>query len=194
MYDQQIVRVCLAGNGENPAVVLMQGDRTAVIFRGPESNIRKVEEIMENFNRTRAELLIDLRPKGDMEEITKTISTKTAVSVRKDVKRNETLRPFGDIEIYLRHQKNGNYAVVEIGRFRLGMNTGKVQFAEDEKFHVYIGGSGEPEGMHTKVLVDTKGVGRWENVPPDAVRCRPNEFCIHVKNGVKIKEVTYDFK
>ncbi len=194
VYDSSIVHVCLAGNGENPAVVLLYGFKTAVVFRGPESNGKAVRRVMEEYNRTKVEFLIDLREKGDTAQIAQELSAQAAVCVREDVKTNETFRPFEHVEVYAKRQKRGTYVLIQAGSFRLGLNTGKPQLAGNESFHVYVAGSGEPENLHTDKLIETRGLRRWKYIPNDAERYEAVRMDIHIKKGVRIKEVTYDFE
>ena len=53
----------LAGSAANPPLVVMQGLKTAVLFRGPEANADDVREVLEQYNRTQVDLLVDLKQK-----------------------------------------------------------------------------------------------------------------------------------
>lgn len=63
--DSGVVRMELAGSAANPPLVVMQGLKTAVLFRGPEANADDVREVLEQYNRTQVDLLVDLRMEGD---------------------------------------------------------------------------------------------------------------------------------
>ncbi len=168
--DSGVVRIILAGGGANPAVVVMEGWKTAVLYRGPEANIAAVQSVLEQYNREKADFLIDLRTDPDPEALSAAFAARETVCVENDVLNHAVYAPFYDVLLYVRRQADGNLACVEVRGYRVGIASGSVDFSALPKLNVYIAGTGKPVGLSCdELILPGTGSYRWlEGAPIEA--------------------------
>ena len=85
----------------------MQGLKTAVLFRGPEANADDVREVLEQYNRTQVDLLVDLRMEGDTAALAQKLHAQDALSAQNSIINSTILAPFHDIIIYVSIRRRG---------------------------------------------------------------------------------------
>lgn len=190
--DTDVVRILLAGTGENPAVVILQGLQTAVLFRGPESGVNAIWEILETYNRTGVDFLIDLRANGDTEELAQALAARESVNVQEDIVNHAVYAPFGDVLLYARRQANGSFVCAEVRGARVGTASGRVELSALPALDCYIAGSRKPEGLRCRTLILPKPQScDW--LEPDMAPqiCGRAEIILRAGASLTIHEVTY---
>lgn len=190
--DAGVVRMELAGDAANPPLVILKGTKTAVLFRGPESNVDDVWEVLEHYNRTGVDLLVDLRADGDAGVLAQQLAARQTVSAQSDLVNNTILKPFHDIIIYVRHQAEGNFACVEVRGYRVGIASGSVELSSWPPFDIFVAGTGRPDGLSCTNLIVPRTGYRWIEDAPDARRYGPADIILRAGASVKIKEETND--
>lgn len=203
--DRDVAYLTMAGTGSNPALIVTQGMRTAVLFRGADANASEVKQYLEQRNRTQTDLLVDLRrPDGDRAqaeaatgELARQLGAKQTVCAY-NLTNNTVLYPFHDIIIYIKHQAEGNFACVDVGGRRFGVAQGKADFSAYPPLDVFFGGSGEPSGLQCSVLaLPAGGYIPWAD-SFDAARVwrgpRTPEIAVRAGGAFRLKEVTDDFE
>ncbi len=193
-FDTDVVRILLAGTGQNPTVVILQGLQTAVLFRGPKSGVDAVWEILETYNRTGVDFLIDLRTSGtgDTEELAQALSARESVNVQQDMVNHAIYAPFGDVLLYARRQAHGSFVCVEVRGLRVGVAGGGVELGALPALDCYIAGSRKPEGLRCQTLIVPKPQScDW--LEPDMAKhiCGRAELVLRAGASLTIHEVTY---
>ena len=188
--DAGVVRIVLAGSGANPAVVVLEGLKTAVVYRGPDSNLRAVQQVLAQYNRAGVELLIDLRPDGDADKLTQEPGARQSVCVESDVINRAGYAPFGDVLLYVRRQAKGSLACIEVRGYRVGVASGSVELSALPALDVYIAGTGRPEGLLCQNLILPRAKGyRWlEDAPPKAQIWQRASICVRAGASAAIRE------
>ncbi|WP_192959846.1 ComEC/Rec2 family competence protein [Ruthenibacterium lactatiformans] len=186
--DSGVVRMELAGSAANPPLVVMQGLKTAVLFRGPEANADDVREVLEQYNRTQVDLLVDLRMEGDTAALAQKLHAQDALSAQNSIINSTILAPFHDIIIYVKHQAKGNFACVEVCGYRVGIASGSVEFSSYPPFDIYVAGTGRPDGLACTHLILPRTGYRWLEDAPRAQFHGPADICLRAGASVTIKE------
>lgn len=188
--DTGVVRIVLAGSGANPAVVVLEGLKTAVIYRGPDSNLRAVQDVLAQYNRTGTELLIDLRADGDTDRLAEALGARESVCIARDVVSHAVYAPFYDVLLYVRRQAEGSLACVEVCGYRVGVASGSVELSALPALDVYIAGTGRPEGLSCRNLVLPRSGGyRWlEDAPQEAQVWQRARICVRAGASATIRE------
>ncbi len=188
--DAGVVRIVLAGSGANPAVVVLEGLKTAVIYRGPDSNLRAVQDVLAQYNRTEVELLIDLRPDGDADRLTQALCAREGVCIESDVVNRAVYAPLKDALLYVRRQAEGSLVCIEVRGYRVGVASGSVEFSALPALDVYIAGTGRPEGLSCQNLILPRSKGyRWlEDAPPKARIWQRASICVRAGASATIRE------
>lgn len=188
--DTGVVRIVLAGSGANPAVVVLEGMKTAVIYRGPHSNLQAVQDVLAQYNRTEVDFLIDLRSDGDTDELTETLGVREIVCVETDVVNHAVYAPFYDVLLYARRQAEGSLACIEVRGYRIGVASGSVEFSALPALDVYIAGTGRPVELSCgNLILPRSGSYRWlEDAPPEAQVWQHASICVRAGASVTIRE------
>lgn len=186
--DSGVVRMELAGSAANPPLVVMQGLKTAVLFRGPEANADDVREVLEQYNRTQVDLLVDLRMEGDTAALAQKLHAQDALSAQNSIINSTILAPFHDIIIYVKHQAKGNFACVEVCGYRVGIASGSVEFSSYPPFNIYVAGTGRPDGLACTHLILPRTGYRWLEDAPRTQFHGPADICLRAGASVTIKE------
>lgn len=186
--DADVVRMELAGSAANPPLVVLQGLKTAVLFRGPETNADDVQKVLEQYNRTQVDLLVDLRTEGDTDALAQKLHAREAVSLQTDIINNTILAPFHDIIIYVKHQAQGNFACVEVRGYRVGISSGSVELSAYPPFDIYVAGTGRPEGLACTHLILPRTGYRWLEDAPEAQLHGPANIRLRAGASVTIEE------
>lgn len=189
--DVDVVRIFLAGSGANPAVVILQGLHTAVLYRGPATNAAAVWDILEMYNRTGVDFLVDLRRDGDTEALAQTLAARDSVCVETELLNHAVYAPFGDVLLYVRRQTKGSFACLEVRGIRVGVASGAVQLDALPALNCFIAGSAQPEGLRcTELIVPKPQSCTWL----DAVKTRRvygrAEIILRAGASLTIHEVT----
>ncbi len=154
--DTGVVHVELAGSGAYPAVVVMEGLHTAVIYRGGAASAEQVWETLGKYNRTGVDLLIDLREDGDTALLAETLRAKESVHVAAQVINHAVYAPFGDVLLYVRHQARGDLVCIEIRGVRIGTARGHTDWAELPAIDCYIDGFTAPQGVRCSAVIEPR--------------------------------------
>lgn len=188
--DTGVVRIVLAGSGANPAVVVLEGMKTAVIYRGPDSNLRAVQDVLAQYNRAGVDFLIDLHADEDADKLTETLGVREIVCVESDVVNHAVYAPFYDVLLYARRQAGGSLACIEVRGYRIGVASGSVELSALPALDVYIAGTGRPEGLSCENLILPRSGGyRWlEDAPPEAQIWKRASICVRAGASVMIRE------
>lgn len=89
------MRMELAGSAANPPLVVMQGLKTAVLFRGPEANADDVREVLEQYNRHAGGSAGGLRMEGDTAALAQNRNAQDhALSAQNSIINSTILAPF----------------------------------------------------------------------------------------------------
>lgn len=188
--DTGVVRIVLAGSGGNPAVVVLEGMKTAVVYRGPNSNLQAVQDVLTQYNRTKVDFLLDLRSDGDIDKLTETLDVREIVSVESNVVNHAVYAPFYDVLFYVRRQAAGSLACIEVCGYRAGVASGSVELSALPALDVYIAGTGRPEGLScVNLILPRAGSYRWlEDAPPEANMWQRASICLRAGASVTIRE------
>lgn len=189
--DTGVVRIVLAGSGANPAVVVLEGLKTAVIYRGPDSNLQAVRDVLMQYNRTGVDFCIDLRTNGDVDELRETLSVREVVCAEDEIVNHAVYAPFYDVLLYVRRQAQGSLACIEVRGYRVGVASGKVELSALPELDVYIAGTGRPQGLLCKELIlPRSGSYRWleEDAPSEARVWQRASICVRAGASVTIRE------
>lgn len=188
--DAGVVRIVLAGSGGNPAVVVLEGLKTAVIYRGPDSNLQAVRDVLMQYNRTGVDFCVDLRADGDADELIEALGAREAVCVEDEIVNHAVYAPFYDVLLYVRRQAEGSLACIEVRGCRVGVASGSVEFSALPQLDVYIAGTGRPEGLLCKELIlPRSGSYRWlEDAPSEARVWQRASICVRAGASLTIRE------
>lgn len=188
--DSGVVRILLAGNGANPAVVVLEGWKTAVLYRGPDSNLAAVQDVLERYNRTGVDFLVDLRTEPAPEELTKALAARETICVRDDLVNHAVYAPFYDVLLYVRRQAGGNLACIEVRGCRVGVASGGVDLSALPALNVYIAGTGRPAGLSCAELILPRAEScRWlEDTPVEARRWGRARITLRAGASLTIRE------
>ena len=189
--DTGVVRIVLAGSGANPAVVVLEGLKTAVIYRGPESNLQAVRDVLMQYNRTGVDFCIDLRTGGDADRLRETLGARDVVCIEDEVVNHAVYAPFYDVLLYVRRQTEGSLACIEVRGYRIGVASGKVEFSALPELDVYIAGTGRPQGLLCRELILPRSGSsyRWlEDAPSEARVWQRASICVRAGASVTIRE------
>lgn len=193
--DARVVRIVTAGRGANPPIVILQGLKTAVIFRGPDANVSAVREVLEQYNRTGVELLLDLRPDGAPEQAAQALNARETVCVQRELVNNGVYAPFGDVVLYVRRQAQGNFVCVEVRGCRVGVASGSVELSDYPPLDVFIAGTGRPKGLFCgQMIVPHPGSYRWLKEISDIRLYGRAEIRLRAGASVMICEEWYGFE
>ncbi len=144
--DKNVVKIVRAGSNSETAVVIMHNFSTAAVFSGRSTNIAHVKNVLEQYNRTNVDVVVDLRKSFDEDEIKKELFAKEYISANNLVN-SVTINAFDDVYIDVCHQQNGNYANILINGFSAGISYGDVDMAAYDECDVFIAGAGEAQNL-----------------------------------------------
>ena len=150
--DTNVVRIALVGESENPAVVITQNLKTAVIYRGAATQADDVEEYLLLRNRHQIDAWIDLRRNKKAELPLATLPSKTVLFAQQDLLHHTVLQPFRDIIITVYHQSEGNAATIDVKGYTFCVADGTVDFANQQGIEVYLAGKNAPQNLQCEVL------------------------------------------
>lgn len=188
--DRGVVRILLAGSGANPSIVVLEGMKTAVLYRGPDGNVRAVADILEQYNRTNVDFLVDLRTEANADELAAAFAARETVCVESEILNHAVYAPFGDVRIYVRRQANGNLACIEVEGYRVGVASGGVELSALPPLDVYIAGTGTPTGLSCRELILPRPNSyRWlETIPTGTRVWQRAQICLRAGASATIRE------
>ena len=157
-WNKDVVRVELAGSRNAPAVVLSQGDRAVILFRGGESTQRAVETVLDRRGIRKTELLVDLRmnPKTSCTlEAAQTISTA-------EMDRYTTRKAAcGPAELEILRTYSGCVVRVTVAGQQLVTLSGTVQLAKPVRADWLLASSARPDAVRYKLCLALSDQYRW---------------------------------
>lgn len=154
---KDVVTVALVGTANNPCAVCTQNDRTLVLFRGGESNLRAVREYLADRGRTDIELLVDLRQ--DPGELDFGAEQILLLEEQADLYCNCTVLDGAALDLY--HNSSGNLAVLEIGDRHIAVMAGNIRLEEPLQVDVICAAGAMSESVQGDTVLYCTRTPSW---------------------------------
>lgn len=161
VLNYNIVQVELAGNADNPSVVIVQNKMAAVLLRDRRAQY-EIEQVLARHGVAQCSLLVDMRQNPQDTAYLPKTPPRQLVLAGPDVRSNGWYAPFGDVEIYLRKQGKGMVACVDVRRYKMAVAQGSVNLGPYGPVDVVLAGRGEVEGTYHTLLCGG-GIPEWAN-------------------------------
>lgn len=194
---RNVVRLVRAGNAENAPVVAMQAGRTVVFFRGGQTAAQDVRETLAQYNRSRADLVIDLRHEPEDFSLDSLIPAKSLYTAAQDCAYRDVLpNALPDMDVAVARQGEGIYAVLDIGGVYAGVSSGKVDLVQAPEFAVYFAGSGRCANLRCGTMLLTRAARSWtQQAEAQRVAGRQvTQVLVRSGAGVRYREEQYGFQ
>ena len=157
VFGKDVVRIGVVGTAGNGCLVVTQNGRSAVLFRGGDSNLRAVEEYLEEAGDLPQTVLVDLRQNAREIEF----EAARVVSME-DMEEGVEILPFSDeVTLELWHTGDGNLAVVEISGYTVGIQSGKIDAEVTVGLDVYCAGASYPDNLDADTVIYTSRAASW---------------------------------
>ncbi len=160
--DRDTVRIVRAGSAADTAIVVMNNFETAVIFSGRSTNITYVKEVLEQYNRTKVDVFVDLRRTHDKEEIENTLAVDEFITAEY-ITNSKIIRTFNDMYINVNHQVSGNYANINVGTHNIGVAHGNIDMTPYNACDIFIANSGTVQNLVCEEIWLPESVPDWVN-------------------------------
>lgn len=188
-----VVRVVFAGSAENAPLVLLHPEGTVLLFRGGESGIAQVREVLEEYQRTEIQLAVDLRKDPQGLPLQEALTIDNLFTVETDcLQRAEMEDIFPGFDLYLMRQENGCAALISCEGGRAAVTSGSMDFANMPAVDVFFAGSGKVSHLQADTILFS-GAPRehWQTVSAKRkIEGEESELWLHPKRGWSVKEGT----
>lgn len=186
-----VVRVVFAGSAENAPVVLLHPKATVLFFRGGESGIAQVRDVLEQYQRTDIQLAVDLRKEPDGLPLQEALRIDELFTVETDCLQRasfEQLLP--GLDLYLLRQENGCAALISCEGVRVALTSGSMDFSNMPAVEVFFGGSGKITQLQADtILFSAAPRSHWNNVSAQRkLQGEDIELWLHPNRGWSVKE------
>ncbi|MEG1381269.1 MAG: ComEC/Rec2 family competence protein [Ruthenibacterium sp.] len=194
-FDAHVVRITLVGESENPAVVVTQNLKTAVVFRGNATQAEAVREYLLFRNRYKVDLWVDLRRGASAEYPLPTFPADKIIFAQRDLLHHHVLRPFQDVILTLYHQNKGNAAMIDVKDYTFCLADGTMDFDNRQGIEIYLAGKEKPQNLQCDILLLPRA-NTWEQQIDAKKYLAGNTSQLLIRGGksVKLQGVTHDFE
>ncbi len=154
VLDAKVVRVmCVQQN-----IVVTQGLKTMVVFRGKDESAEKVLDAIESYNRNQVDFLLDLRRTGDTEKVAAMLCAEKTLNAKTDFAVRTTINPFHDIIVVVRKQEKGNFVCFDISDYTFCAVNGTVDLQAVQGIDALFAG-GKTQNAPQVITLDTPYAG-----------------------------------
>lgn len=186
-----VIRVVFAGSAENAPLVVLAPDATAVVFRGGESGIAEVRQVLKEHQRNDIQLLIDLRKEPEQFPLREALESETIFTVETDCFQRAVLSSeIEGLDFYVLRQENGCAAILSCGGGYAAVTSGAMDFEYMPEIQVFFAGSGKIEHLKADtILFAASPREHWQSVSAQqTIKSEETELWLHPKRGWSIKE------
>ena len=149
--NQNVARAAVVGTSTSPALVVSYDGQAVVVYRSVRS-ARDAEEWLSENGDAEVVLALCLEEEVPQSELTQVADLLEAQQCL-DLSERLALRPIRDIILVADIQKQGSYAMLNIGGWVICMGTGTVDFAMLPQADLYFGGGAEPKNLNAKAVL-----------------------------------------
>ena len=186
-----VVRVVFAGSAENAPVVLLHPKATVLFFRGGESGIAEVRDVLEQYQRTDIQLAVDLRKEPDGLPLQEALRIDELFTVETDCLQRASFEQFlPGLDLYLLRQENGCAALISCEGVRMALTSGSMDFSNMPAVEVFFGGSAKITQLQADtILFSAAPRPHWNNVSAQRkLQGEDIELWLHPDRGWSVKE------
>ena len=159
-----IVSIDMVGNRSNPCAVISCQNQAMVLFKGGESNRKKVEETLHIKGIDVPALWIDLRKEPKVLEV----NANQIITVEGQAEKQAQTVNFRGIIVTLVHTKNANLAVLEEQGYRIAMLAGTLQAGTSLKADLLLTGASAPGAIEPNRILTASDYD-WQKEYPDTI-------------------------
>ena len=177
--DRDVVRIAVVGTAGNPCLVVTQNGQAAVLFRGGSSNLRAVQEYLDNAGGLPQTLLVDLRqdPRAmefDAETVIPMDSLDSGLAA-------QTI--LDGVTLELVHDPGGNLAVLDINGYTVGIMAGRARLAQPLALNIYCAGASYPDSIDADTVIYTSRAADWLEEADAELLYGPEEPVVTIRPG-----------
>lgn len=155
------VKAALIKSGSAPAVAITVGRKAAVIWSGGNRGTEALESYLTQQNIQELVLLCDLSAKTAARPVLQWYQPASYQKPQEKEEQTVTFTPFDDIMITVQSQKEGIFALIEIGRFRLLLPTGQVNASHLGEVDACSAAAKEPVALQTSCILAGDLLPEW---------------------------------
>lgn len=167
------VKAALIKSGSSPAVVITQNRKAAVIWSGGSRDTDILESYLAQQNVRELTLLCDLSDETAIRPILQWYQPKNYQKPQEKGKQTVTFAPFDDIIITVQLQKEGSFALIETGGFRLLAPVGQVNASQLGAVDACFAVPKEPVGLLTNRVLAGEQIPVWAWSQPEKLVSGP---------------------
>lgn len=177
--DRDVVRIAVVGTAGNPCLVVTQNGQAAALFRGGSSNLRAVQEYLDNAGGLPQTLLVDLRqdPRAmefDAETVIPMDSLDSGLAA-------QTI--LDGVTLELVHDPGGNLAVLDINGYTVGIMAGRARLAQPLALNIYCAGASYPDSIDADTVIYTSRAADWLEEADAELLYGPEEPVVTIRPG-----------
>jgi len=167
------------GTAGNPCLVVTQNGQAAGLFRGGSSNLRAVQEYLDNAGGLPQTLLVDLRqdPRAmefDAETVIAMDSLDSGLAA-------QTI--LDGVTLELVHDPGGNLAVLDINGYTVGIMAGRARLAQPLALNIYCAGASYPDSIDADTVIYTSRAADWLEEADAELLYGPEEPVVTIRPG-----------
>lgn len=165
---RDVVRVAEVGSGKNTAVVLLYEGKSAVLFRGNETNAYAVRQYLDTQGIRRADMLINMENRQQDAFFQQVLGRKADENLRDPAFYGKTKRWNHAIMLDMERQKTGALCRLWIDGIQILIPSGTTDVQGWGRAELLLPASGRVKGVEVQAIVCTNGLPAWLQKQPPA--------------------------